>query len=102
MKLKIGDIVKVTAGKDRGRTGKIQAVNPCQMKVQVEGVNKYKKHLKARGEGKPGGIVDLERPLPIANVALICPTCKETTRVGYNLEKTGGKTRICRSCKAKI
>ncbi len=102
MKLKIGDTVKVTAGKDRGRTGKVEKVYLSRMQIKVEGVNKYKKHLKARGEGKPGGIIDIEKPLPVANIALICPTCKEITRVGYNLDKSGRKTRICRKCKADI
>ncbi|OGY18840.1 MAG: 50S ribosomal protein L24 [Candidatus Chisholmbacteria bacterium RIFCSPHIGHO2_12_FULL_49_9] len=102
MKLKIADIVKITAGKDRGKTGKVQKVDPRLMRVLVEGVNKYKKHVKARGQGKPGGIVDRERALPMGNVALICPTCKQITRVGYKMETSGGKTRICRKCKANI
>jgi len=102
MKIKIADTVKITAGKDLGKTGKVQKVYPKDRKVLVEGANKYKRHVKGRGEGKPGGIVEFERPLPTANVALICPTCKQVTRVGYSLEPSGGKTRICRKCKAHI
>lgn len=102
MKLKIGDKVKVTAGKDRSREGKVTKVFPRLNKVSVEGINKYKKHLKSRGQGKPGGIIDIEKPLPVSNLALICPTCKQSTRVGYKLDNKGNKQRICRKCKATI
>ena len=102
MKLKVKDTVKVTVGKDRGQTGKIKQVFPKRAVVWVEGVNKYKRHMKAQGQGKPGGIIDIEKPLPIANLALICPTCKQQTRVGYKVLKTGGKERICRKCEATI
>jgi large subunit ribosomal protein L24 len=102
MKLKVGDKVKVTAGKDRNREGKIKKSLPHLNKVLIEGVNKYKKHLKAQGEGKPGGIIDIEKPLSIANVALICPSCKQQTRVGFKINAQGKKERICRKCKASI
>jgi len=102
MKLKKGDTVLVTAGKDRGRQGKIKQVFPKKNKALVEGVNKYKKHLKAQGQDKPGGIIDIEKPLPFANLALICPACKQPTRVGYQVNKDGSKQRICRKCKTQI
>lgn len=102
MKLKIGDTVLITAGKDRGKTGKITKVYPSLSKVLVEGVNKYKKHVKAQGEGKPGGIIEIEKPLSVANVALTCSTCKQQTRVGYSIGKSGTKARICRKCQATI
>jgi len=99
MKIKKGDLVKITAGKDRGREGKVERAWPD--KILVPGVNQYKKHVKPQGEGKPGEIVTLSRPLAIGNVALICPKCKQQTRVGYKFinEK---KVRICRKCKNEI
>lgn len=97
MKLHKGDTVLVTAGKDQGRRAKIAKVLPHLGKVVVEGVNKYKKHLKPRGKDQPGSIIDRERPLPVANVALICPSCKKQTRVGYEM-KENKKVRICRKC----
>jgi large subunit ribosomal protein L24 len=102
MKLKKQDTVVITAGKDRGKTGKITKLFPSLNKVLVEGANKYKKHLKAQGERKPGGIIDIEKPLPVANVALLCPTCKQQTRVGFKFDKSGAKLRICKKCKATI
>jgi large subunit ribosomal protein L24 len=102
MKLKRQDTVIITAGKDRGKTGKITKVFPGLNKILVEGANKYKKHVKAQGEGKPGGIIEIEKPLPLANVALLCPTCKQQTRVGFKLDKSGTKSRICHKCKAAL
>lgn len=102
MKLKIKDKVKITAGKDRGREGIVKKVFPTNSKILIEGINKYKKHLKAQGEKKPGGIIEKERPLPVSNVALICSSCKQQTRVGYKIEKKGGKVRICKKCKSEI
>lgn len=102
MKLRVGDTLLITAGKDRGTTGKITKLYPRSSKVLVEGVNKYKKHVKAQGERKPGGIIEAEKPLSLANVALLCPTCKQQTKVGFKFEKTGSKVRICRKCKATL
>lgn len=102
MKLKKGDKVKIIAGKDRGKQGTIEKLFPKKRKVLVPGLNIYKKHLKKRKEGQAGGIVDVVRPLPISNIALICPKCSKTTKVGYRINKTGEKTRICRKCQEVI
>lgn len=99
MKIKKGDLVKVTAGKDKGREGKAERV--WIDKILVPGVNQYKKHVKSQGEGRPGEIVTLPRPLPIGNVALVCPKCKQQTRVGYKFINDK-KVRICRKCKNEI
>lgn len=101
MKLKKGDEIIVTAGKDRGKKGKIEKVFPRQNKVLVAGINIYKRHLKPRGQGKPGGIIDITKPLPLGNVALICPKCGQKTRVGYEI-RTKVKVRICKKCKETI
>src|SRR3989338_4625270 len=100
MKLKIGDTVKVTLGKDRGKTGKIEAVRPQINSVIVAGANMYKKHGKKQGD-KAGQIVDLARPLNAAKGALICPHCPQPTRVGYAIEKKN-KVRICKKCAKKL
>ena len=101
MKLKKGDEVIVTAGKDKGKKGKIEKVFPRQNKVWVGGVNIYKRHTKPRGQGRPGGIIDIVKPLPVANVALICPKCGQRTRVGYRL-KQEEKKRFCKKCQEII
>ncbi len=97
MKLKKGDQVKVMLGKDRGKLGKIEAVLPKSSSVVVTGVNMVKKHVKKQGDNRPGGIIDLTKPLNVAKVALICPKCHQITRVGYS--GTGPKkVRICKKC----
>ena len=102
MKLKKGDVVIVTAGKDRGRKGKIEKVQLKKNRVLVSGLNLYKKHVKAKSEKEPGGIVEVPRPLPASNVALICPKCKKPTRVGYAFSQKGKKQRMCKKCKKNI
>lgn len=102
MKLKKGDKIIVIAGKDKGRKGKIEKVLPKSAKVLIPGINVYKKHVKPRGEGQPGGIVDIVKPLSVSNIALLCPKCKQPTRIGYKIDKSGGKHRICRKCQAVI
>lgn len=101
MKLKKGDTIIVTAGRDRGRRGKVEKVFPKEGKVLVPGINMYKRHLKRRDEKHPGGIVDLPRPLDVAQVALLCSSCGKPTRVGYIVAK-GEKVRVCRKCGKKI
>lgn len=102
MKLRKGDTVKIIAGKDRGKQGKIEKVFPKLGKVLIPGINIYKKHVKPRGEGKPGGIIDLVKPLPATNIALLCPKCGKPTRIGFQIDKSGEKHRICRKCKEVI
>jgi len=98
MKIHKGDLVMVIAGKDRGKRGRIKTVQPRQGRVVVEGVNFVKRHRKPRGQMDQGGIIEFEAPLHISNVMLICPRCKEPSRVGYEFLPEGGKARICRSC----
>ena len=101
MKLKLNDTVKITIGKDKGRTGKIEKIFPKTKQALVAGINQFKKHLKTQDQSKPGGIIDLTKPINIAKLALICPTCKKQTRIGYQgLQKK--KVRICKKCQKPI
>ena len=70
-------------------------------KVIVEGVNQYKRHLKARSQRQPSEIVTVTIPIFVSNAALICPKCKLATRVGLAYDE-GKKVRICKKCKQKI
>jgi len=101
MKLIKGDEVKIVAGKDKGKSGKIEAVFSKTNKVLVPGVNEYKRHQKGGMGGAKSEILTITKPLPVGNVALICPNCKKLTRIGYKIEK-GKKMRICRKCKKEI
>lgn len=100
IKFKKGDTVKITAGKDKGREGKIEKILSDEFKVIVPGTNLYKKHVKGFGEVK-AGIYDIPRSLGFGKIALVCPECKKITRVGF---KPAGdkKIRICRKCGKEI
>jgi len=100
MKIRKGDTVLVTAGKDRGKQGKVEKVLIKGNLVVVPGVNQYKKHRKGQG-GQPGEILTLSRPLGMGKVAVICPKCKKQTRIGYEV-KEGKKVRVCRKCDQAI
>lgn len=100
MKLKKGDTVKITAGKDKGREGKIEKVLPKEEKVIVPEINLYKKHVKGQ-QGQKGGMFDMPRPLSVAKVALLCPKCKKQTRIGTRFVKNE-KVRICKKCNKEI
>lgn len=102
MKIKKGDTVKVLLGKDKGRTGKVQKILLKEEKLTIEGINIYKKHVKPQKEGQKGGIVEIARPMPISKIALVCPACSKTTRVGYQVDKDGKKMRICKKCQGLI
>lgn len=101
MKLKKGDEIKVTKGKDKGKGGKIDTVLPKIAKVLVLGINEYKRHVKARTQNQKSEIVTITKPLPVSNVMLICPKCHKPTRVGYIIAN-GEKKRICKKCEQKI
>lgn len=101
MKIKKGDEVIITIGKDKGKKGKIEKVLLKKAAVLLPGLNIYKRHMKKRDEKNPGGIIEFSRPVPIGNVSLLCPKCGKQTRAGYKI--TGkNKVRICRKCNSTI
>jgi large subunit ribosomal protein L24 len=102
MRIKKGDKVKVLLGKDRGRTGTVSRVLPKESKLVVKGINVAKKHVKPRGDKQKGGIIRLEKPLPVSKVAVVCPSCSQPTRIGYQVDKKGDKFRICKKCKSLL
>lgn len=100
MKIKKDDQVKIIIGKDAGSAGKVVRVIPEAQKVWVEGLNLSKRHVK-KTSGIEGGIIELSKPINISNLALVCPSCKQPTRVGFKIEK-GHKVRVCKKCKEII
>lgn len=101
MKIKKNDLVKVIAGKDAGKEGKITQILPTENKIVVDGVNKTIKNLKSRTSEEKGKKIEFFAPIHSSNVQLICPSCKKATRVGYKLEGEN-KVRVCKKCKAVI
>lgn len=108
MKIKKGDNVKITCGKDKGKTGKVLQVLPKEKRAIIEGLNLRIKHIRPRREREKGQRIQFPAPLDISNLMLICPKCNKPTRVGYKvLEKKTElkkerKQRMCKKCKAII
>lgn len=100
-KIKKEDTVKIIAGKDAGKTGKILSVDRIKGRVLVDGLNMVKKTMKKSNENQTGGIKDIEAYLNISKVMLVCPKCKKETRVGFAVVGDD-KKRICKKCKAEI
>ncbi len=103
MRIKKNDIVKVVAGDDKGKTGKVLVVMPGRNKVVIERVAVVKKHVRSNpGQQEQGGIIEKERPVDAASVMLLCPRCGRGIRAGYRLSAGGAKTRYCRRCEEMI
>jgi large subunit ribosomal protein L24 len=115
MKIKKGDTVQVLAGKDRGKRGRVIEARPREGRVIVENLNLVKRHRKpapirdlSRMGGTqmtPGGIFDVASAIEISNVMLVCPTCKQATRVGTHVKETKGETirvRYCKRCNEEV
>jgi large subunit ribosomal protein L24 len=98
MKIRKNDTVLIIAGKDKGKKGKVRRSLPKEDKVIVEGLNVIKRHSKTKGQARQAGIIELEAPLSISKVMLICSKCAKPARVGYRFLDDGKKARICRAC----
>ena len=96
VKLKKDDLVKVISGKDKGKTGKVLKIDSVKGKILVHEVNLVKKAVKPKSQNEKGGIIDIEAPINISNVMIICKKCGQT-RIAYKLDGEN-KTRICRKC----
>jgi large subunit ribosomal protein L24 len=106
MKIKKGDHVVVTVGKDKGATGTVIAAYPDRQKVLVEGVNMIKINKKVTNQGvrgaKEGGITTQEAPIHVSNVQLVDPDTHKPTRVGYTVNEDGKKVRVSRASGKEI
>ena len=102
LKIRKGDRVRVLTGKDRGKEGEVMRAIPAAGKVIVEGVNVARKHQRPTRATQQGGIIDRDMPLPVSNVALMCPSCGKPTRVGYKVDASGQKVRVCKRCGGEI
>jgi large subunit ribosomal protein L24 len=109
VKVKKGDLVQILSGKDRGKQGRVIEARPNDAKVIVENLNVVKRHTRPRpmtnssrmggAAMTPGGVIEKAAPMSIANVMVVCPTCKRPTRVGVKISEVKGETRKVRVCK---
>ena len=95
--IKKNDMVMVTTGKDKGKTGKVLRINSKTDRVIVEKVNMIKRHVKPSQKTK-GGIMERENPIHVSNVMIYCDKCAKPVRVGTRILEDGKKTRYCRKC----
>ena len=95
-KIRRDDTVEVIAGKDKGKRGSVVRILRDKDRVIVLGLNMVKKAMRKRNQQDRGGIVEIEAPIHISNVMVVCKKCGPT-RIGYKVEGDK-KTRICRKC----
>ena len=91
------DTVQVLAGKDKGKQGKVVQVLAKKDAVIVSGVNMVKKAMKRRSQQDAGGIAEIEAPIHISNVGIVCKKCNRPVKIGYKLDGDK-KIRVCRKC----
>lgn len=101
LKIKTGDTVKVIAGEEKGKEGKVLRVDREKNRAIVEGLNLVKKHTKPNAQNPQGGIVKKEASIHISNLSLIDPKTKKATRVGFEV-KDGKKVRISKKSNVVI
>ena len=96
-KIRKNDTVQVLAGKDKGKRGSVVRILSKKDAVIVSGVNIVKKAMKKRSQQDQGGIVEIEAPLNISNVGIVCNKCGRPVKVGYKVDGDK-KVRVCRKC----
>ena len=109
MRVKKGDLVQILSGKDRGKQGRVIEARPTERRVIVENLNIVKRHQRPRpikdssrmggNQVAPGGILEKAAPVDVSNVMVVCPVCKNPTRVGVHEKDIKGELVRVRVCK---
>ncbi len=109
MRVKKGDLVQILSGKDRGKQGRVIEARPTERRVIVENLNIVKRHQRPRpikdssrmggAQVAPGGILEKAAPVDVSNVMVVCPVCKNPTRVGVHEKDIKGELVRVRVCK---
>lgn len=102
MHVKKGDLVKVIAGREKGKEGRIIESRPKESRVIVEKLNLVKRHQKPTEAMPEGGIITKEAPIHVSNVMIICKSCKKPTRIAKKIQDDGKKVRACKHCGATL
>lgn len=100
--LKKDDKVKIIAGKDDGKIGRVLKVNRKKYRILVENINVVKRHTKPSAKNKQGGIVEGEAPIHWSNAMLMCNKCLAPVRIKMHILEDGKKVRACRKCNEMI
>ena len=96
LRLRKNDTVKVIAGREKGKTGRIIRIDRGKLRAVVEGLNMVKKAVKQKKQNQKAGITSVEAPIPIGKLAIMCKKCGPT-RIGYAIDGDA-KKRVCRKC----
>jgi large subunit ribosomal protein L24 len=96
--IKKNDTVMVTAGKEKGKTGKVLRIMPKKDRAVVEKVNFIKRHMRPGAHSRQGGIIEKENPINISNLMVVCGKCTDPTRVGRKVLEDGSRVRYCKKC----
>ena len=98
MIIRKNDTVLVISGKDKGKKGKVRFAYPKDKTLIIEGVNFIKRHAKATRQARQAGVIELEAPVHISKVMLLCDKCGKPTRIGFRFLENSKKVRFCKSC----
>ena len=102
MRIRTGDNVLVIAGRDKGKTGRVERNLASEDRVVVEGVNVVTKHMRGRPGVRQSGRIQMEAPIHVSNVVLICNKCNEPTKPRISFLETGARVRSCTKCQEVI
>ena len=102
MHIRRDDMVEVITGDDKGMRAKVLRVDPRKGRAIVEGVNRVFKHLKRSRKNPQGGRLEIEAPIHVSNLQMVCTKCDKGVRVGFRRESDGSKHRVCRKCGADL
>jgi large subunit ribosomal protein L24 len=98
LSVKKNDLVKVIAGKEKGKSGRILRVLPRKNRIIIEKINFVKKHSRPSGQTRQGGIIEREAPINVSNVMVVCEKCNVPVRIGKKILDDGKKVRMCKKC----
>jgi large subunit ribosomal protein L24 len=96
--VKKNDRVKVLTGKDRGKSGRVLFVDVGKRRLIVEGLNMVRKTQRPTQQNQKGGIIDIEAPVHISNVMVVCPKCDKTSRIQKKVLENKKRVRMCGRC----
>ncbi len=92
------DIVKVMAGREKGKVGRVLKVDRERGRITVEKINMVKRHAKPGKTNPQGGIIEKEAPLAYSNVLIMCDKCNKPTRIAMSTDESGERHRACKRC----
>jgi large subunit ribosomal protein L24 len=101
-KIKKDDTVQILSGRDRGRRGDVRLVINKKGRAIVSGLNIVKRHRRSRSAQEASEVVEMEAPIDLSNLSLICPGCDKPTRTGFRLLNDDRKVRFCKRCEESI